>query len=646
VSRVLRFLGAASAAAATVVALTASTASAAPAAPPVATDAPAAHPLTGDDLAPWLDGLIPSALRDNQVPGAVVVVVKDGKAILSRGYGMADVHDRTPVDPARTLFRVASISKTLTWTAVMQLVENGQVDLDGNINDYLDFTVDGRNGEPITIRHLMTHTAGFEEMIYSPFLDDPSDLIPLERFVKRFTPERIHAPGTTPAYSNYGAALAGYIVQRVSGMPFDDYMDRKVLAPLGMTSSTFRQPLPTALDKAVAHGYRTATEPAQPFEYIWDAPAGSLSATGRDMGRFMVEHLGNERPRGGALLEAKTATLMHRTIRREFPDLNGMALGFYEANNNGHEVLAHSGDLTYFHSDMNLYLDDDVGIFVSYNGAGNDATDIRRDLMAEFGDRYFPGPATDPSPGASTAREHADEVAGSYLSSRRPESSFIKAGNLVGQVQLRPAGDGSLTVTGFDPPFVEIKPYLWRQVGSDVLLAVKSQPGQPPRIGVSLGSGIIVFERLPAYASTVVRGTAIIGSLALLALTLLSWPASAIIRRRCRVTYRSGTREHLAIVLRRVASALVLVSAAAWVPIFLDAMQGAAIADGRVLFTQILAVASCGIATILALASLAAVRYPLSSSFRLFTTLAWTAGLTFLLTQFLDLNLLRVGTGF
>jgi hypothetical protein len=163
---------------------------------------------------------------------------------------------------------------------------------------------------------------------------------------------------------------------------------------------------------------------------------------------------------------------------------------------------------------------------------------------------------------------------------------------------------------------------------------------------VSLGSGIIVFERLPAYASTVVRGTAIIGSVALLALTLLSWPASAMIRRRYRVTYQWGTRERLAIILRRVASALVLVSTVAWVPIFLDAMEGAAIADGRVLCTQILSVAGCGIATILALASLAAVRYHLSSSFRVFTTLAWTATLAFLLTQFLDLNLLRVGTGF
>jgi CubicO group peptidase (beta-lactamase class C family) len=296
VNRALRFLGAASAAAATMVALLAPAVSAAPAAPSVRTDVPAAHPLTGDDLAPWLDGLIPGALRNNAVPGAVIVVVKDGKAILSRGYGMADVRDRTPVDPARTLFRVASISKTFTWTAVMQLVEVGKVDLDGNINEYLDFRIDGRNGAPITIRHLMTHTAGFEEMGNAPFLDDPADLITLERFVKQFTPERIYGPGTTPAYSNYGAALAGYIVQRVSGLSFDDYMDQKVLAPVGMTSSTFRQPLPAAFDKSVARGYQTATEPGRPFEYIWDAPAGSLSATGLDMGRFMVEHLGNENP--------------------------------------------------------------------------------------------------------------------------------------------------------------------------------------------------------------------------------------------------------------------------------------------------------------------------------------------------------------
>src|SRR5947199_115037 len=176
----------------------------------------AAHALTKEDVEAWLDGFTPYALQRGDVAGAVVVVVKDGQVLLAKGYGYADVVARKPVDPERTLFRAGSVSKLFTWTAVMQLVEQGKLDLDADINTYLDFKIPSRNGKPVTLRNLMTHTPGFDETIRALILNDTHYLKPLGEALRRWVPPRVTAAGSTPAYSNYGAALAGYIVEHVS----------------------------------------------------------------------------------------------------------------------------------------------------------------------------------------------------------------------------------------------------------------------------------------------------------------------------------------------------------------------------------------------------------------------------------------------
>ena len=192
-------------------------------------------------------GFVPYALAAGDIAGAVVVVVKDGAVLVQKGYGHADVEARTPVDPAATLFRPGSVSKLFTWTAVMQLVEQGKLDLDADVNQYLDFEIPARDGTPVTLRQAMTHTTGFEEQIRALITADPDEITPLGDALKYWVPERIHVPGATPAYSNYATALAGYIVERVSGESFDDYIERHSFQPLGMDRSSFRQPLPAPL---------------------------------------------------------------------------------------------------------------------------------------------------------------------------------------------------------------------------------------------------------------------------------------------------------------------------------------------------------------------------------------------------------------
>src|ERR1700734_1379368 len=276
-------------------------------APPAAAPAgaPAAVPLTADDLNAWLDGYMPYALHTGDIAGAVVAVVKDGQIVTERGYGYSDVAQRTPVDPKLTLFRPGSVSKLVTWTAVMQLVEQGKIDLDTDVNGYLDFKIPPREGKPVTMRHLMQHVAGFEEQAKGIISEDPK-APGFEALLKQWVPQRVFAPGSTPAYSNYGASLAGYMVQRVSGESFDSYVEKHIFQPLEMQHSSFRQPLPADLAPLMSKGYKLASEAAHPFEIIGPAPAGAMSSPAEDMAHFMIAHLQNGEYHGNRILSAAT----------------------------------------------------------------------------------------------------------------------------------------------------------------------------------------------------------------------------------------------------------------------------------------------------------------------------------------------------
>ncbi|HYL70352.1 MAG TPA: serine hydrolase domain-containing protein, partial [Candidatus Dormibacteraeota bacterium] len=300
---------------------------------------PQAAALTAADLNAWLDGYLPYALKTGDIAGCVVAVVKDGQILTERGFGFADVEKRAPVDPKLTLFRPGSVSKLLTWTAVMQQVEQGKIDLDADVNRYIDFKIPARDGKPVTMRELMQHTAGFEEQAKGIISEDPK-APGMEALLKQWVPTRVFAPGTTPAYSNYGASLAGYIVERLSGEKFDDYIDRHILEPLDMKHSSFRQPLPKELEPLMSKGYPAASQPPRAFEIVGPAPAGSLSSSGEDMAHFMIAHLQNGEYKGNRILEPETAEMMHNSPLTVLPPLNRMELGFFETNINGREVIA------------------------------------------------------------------------------------------------------------------------------------------------------------------------------------------------------------------------------------------------------------------------------------------------------------------
>jgi CubicO group peptidase (beta-lactamase class C family) len=557
----------------------ASAATATPAAPtnPIAATAPATPsaeatpaPLTAQDVNAWLDGYMPYALRSGDIAGAVVVVVKDGQVLTERGYGYSDVAARTPVDPKLTLFRPGSVSKLLTWTAVMQLVEQGKIDLDADVNQYLDFKIPVRDGKPVTMRNLMQHTAGFEEQAKGIMSDDPKSL-QFEALLKKWVPTRVFAPGTTPAYSNYGASLAGYIVQRLSGESFDDYMDKHLFAPLDMKYSTFRQPLPPNLEPLMSKGYQLASDPPKKFEFVGPAPAGSLSSPGEDMAHFMIAHLQNGEYHGNRILRAETAETMHNSPLTLLPPLNRMELGFFETNINGREVIAHLGDTQNFHTSLHLFLKDGVGFYVSFNSLGKKgaAGGLRGALFDDFADRYFPIAETIKGIDPATSASDAAKMQGSWGNSRASQSSFVSVIGLFGQTKMGTNAKGELVtpLKGLNEKprhWVETAPFVWRDTGSHERLAAKVQDGQPVRFSIDGISPFMVFERVPWYEDAAWLLPAFYASVAALLLTALFWPINAVVRRRYGATLALDPNSLTAYRLGKVGAIAILAGLAVW----------------------------------------------------------------------------------
>lgn len=509
---------------------------------PVAAEIPApdgVHAMTKTDVDAWLDGFMPYALESGGIVGAVVVVVKDGEILTSRGFGYADLETKTPVDPARTLFRPGSISKLFTWTAIMQLAEQGKIDLDADVNAYLDFEIPDTFDEPITVRHLLTHTPGFEEAVKRLIIKDADAFIGLEEYVKSSLPTRVFPPGTTPAYSNYGTALAGYIVQRVSGVSFDEYIEQNIFAPTGMIHSTFRQPLPDEFAGGMSAGYRNVADgEGKHFELVTPAPAGSLSATGEDMGRFMIAHLND----GGPLLQPETAQLMQTSVDQHAPPLNAMALGFYEQDINGVRSVGHGGDTAFFHSDLRLFLDKDAGLFISMNSAGNGGLGtllLRENLASNFAQRYFAEARSAAEQKLETARAHGEMVAGVYESSRASIGDFLALTRYLGQMKITLDEDGDLLTPLGETVWRwrEVEPFVWRKVGGHERLAVvMSDEGKVERVTFEPLSPIITYLPPPWHRSSVILNPLLMTGLAVLLLTVVLWPVRAIVR------WRYGTR--------------------------------------------------------------------------------------------------------
>ena len=343
------------------------------------------------ELEAFIDGIMSAHLEGNHIAGATISVVKDGQLFFTRGYGYANFKSKSPVLPDRTMFRPGSVSKLFTWTAVMQLYEQGKLDLNADVNTYLkEFLIPATFPQPITLNNLLSHTPGFEERGTGMAARKPEDLMPLGKWLAANMPARVRPPGELTSYSNYGTSLAGYIVGVVSGIPFEQYIEENIFKPLGIEHSTFRQPLPEALAANMSTGYtyKNGAFKEEKFELLNGmAPAGALSACATDMARFMIAHLQNGAYGDARILKEETARFMHSRLFGHDPRINGNAHGFWEFAYNDLHLIEHGGDTIYFHSQLALIPDKNVGWFISYNTSPGES---REQLFHALLNRFYP----------------------------------------------------------------------------------------------------------------------------------------------------------------------------------------------------------------------------------------------------------------
>jgi len=492
-------------------------------------DHPATHTLDSADLEAFFDGILPMQLERSDIAGASVLVMKDGNVLLQKGYGYADVKAKRPVDPATTIFRLASISKLFTWVSVMQFVEQGKLNLDADVNQYLDFHIRSAphsvSDKPITLRNLMTHTGGFEESISNILLTDPKKAVTLRDVLIQNQPKRIFPPGEVPAYSNYGVGLASYIVQRASGEPFEQYVAEHIFRPLGMNHSSFYQPLPKDLEKLPSEGYRgNTTKPTVGFEIFNPVGAGGISSTATDMGRFGSALLNGGTLDGKQILKPETLAMMWTPQFQANNQLPPICMGFYQEWRNGLRWIGHEGDLIAFHSLFFVEPTQKLVLFVSYNSAGG-GDQPRPEIIRFFSDRYFAG-APQPAFLKDLPKEMKD-IAGTYQTTRRADSTKLAPGNLFGQRTVSVDKDGMLHVENSkDLRGHAVK---WKAIGKDLwqaedeqakLFAIRDGNGKVVR--VAGGFAGVQMQRVPWYENAMLVMPAAGCSLAILALVVLA----------------------------------------------------------------------------------------------------------------------------
>ena len=487
------------------------------------------HELTSADLEAFFDGIIPLQLERSDVAGASVLVMKDGQLLLQKGYGYSNFKDKKPVDPNTTIFRLASISKLFTWVAVMQLQEQGKLDLDTDINQYLDFQIRPAFGRPITIRNLMTHTGGFEEAVRDIILvngkQQPDQVPSLRHFLIHNQPRRVFPPGIVPGYSNYGVGLGSYIVQRISGQPFEQYVADHIFAPLGMTHSTFFQPPPKDLESLPSEGYRgnTSKDPVG-FEIFNPVGAGGISSTAADMGRFGLALLNGGEFDGHRILKPESLAKMYTPQFRASDRMPALGMGFYQTWRNDLRWIGHEGDLIAFHSLFFLERSQNLILFVSFNSAGG-AGKARPELVQMFTDRYFP--SNTPQKFITMSQEDLKSVEGAYQSTRRADSTKTRLINLFSQRTASLDKEGVLTIG--DVKDLRGHTIKWKPVAQDLFQQVD---GQRRLFAIRDGSGKVIrlaydfpgvqAERIKWYDASSFVYALCVGSVVILAAVILA----------------------------------------------------------------------------------------------------------------------------
>jgi len=425
--------------------------------------------MSNEEIEVLTDRIVEKYIGD-KIPGATIAIIANNEIALLKGYGVSDIETNSPISPTNTIMEAGSLSKLFVWTAIMQLVEQGKINLDTDVheylpNDFLDLSFD----TPITITHLLTHTAGFEERSELIFTFDTKNIIPLEEYVsKKYAPKQAYVPGTIVSYSNYGTDLAGYIIERISGQPFHTYMEEHIFKPLQMNNSYFETDYSTISNlienKSTGYVLNKQTFIVAPTFYVNDAPAGALQTTAEDMSLFMLAHMNKE---NNPLFEnPKTLEQMHTTLYSLDEILPVNAYGFWESLYGGRRTIGHGGNTPAFTANFIMETEQANGVIVLTNVASESSG-----LISELTTTFI---------GASeipivdyTQDSHVMDVIGNYRSSRTIESKFPKImySLIASDYSISENNSGGITLRvpsqGINIDYVEVSPYLFVRVDNE-----------------------------------------------------------------------------------------------------------------------------------------------------------------------------------
>ncbi|MGY6410810.1 MAG: serine hydrolase domain-containing protein [Alkalilacustris sp.] len=502
-----------------------------------------AWPGRAEQLAAHVDGLVGGLMAADQVPGAIVAVVS-GDDVVLRGYGSVDLEAGIPAGPDDVRFEIGSITKLFTWLAVMMLEEAGQLDLHADVAGYLPgFDIPGET--PLTLAQLMSHRPGFEE---SYRLFDPAlGALPRRAALAASAPAQVMPRGAVTAYSNWGVALAGQIVEEVAGVPFEDFLQDRILIPLGMHDTTYGEATARPDQPPLASSYRVQAGVAHPAFRVdlgSFGPAGTAASTAADMARFLRFLMGDGELDGVWLLRPETMARMRTRLYDDAHKGAGIAHGFQARPMFGTEVFGHAGGLNEFLSNLVFLPEIGAGVFISQNGgAGATLPFVGADLIlarlaAEAG---LQAPPPQPVPDAA---DRAQDVAGGYIPNRR---AFTGPGQLLAALEastVTALPDGAIlvpapilgTMLRHDP----IAPDIWQSAAGDRVAVIRDDAGRVVRLVDS--SGAFTHERVRlATSPAVLAGT--LGLAAVLALTTL---LGLIWRRGLQGGGRAGTAAALA----------------------------------------------------------------------------------------------------
>ncbi len=450
--------------------------------------------LNSSSVSNFFDDFVPTYINEMNMAGMTISAVQNDTILFSKGYGYANIEQNKLVDSNRTLFRIASISKVITMIGIMQLVEQGLIDLHVDLNSYLSsFQIPETFSEPITLYHLLTHSTGFEDIPMMIYKDSDGIPLSLEEICKINLPKRIRPPGSILSYSSYTITFVGFLIEAITSQAFEKYINEHIFIPLGMNSSTFIQPIPSHLEENLAQGYAYKDGNFYPKKspISSNRPAGAVSSTALDLGKFMLAILNNGTYNGIELLKSETIDLILSKQISYFPEMPSVCFTFWEDYSYGQRILIHTGDRNYFHSKMMLFPELNFGLFFSFNTWDQDkystaeiatAYKLQWDFGQKFLEYFFSNESTIISSNSINGGEsRLKEVVGTYRITVFPfdnigKSLFLFAySNSV--FKLTANENRTLNFNGIT--LIETSPYIYQSFDGQYLIGfIKDENGK------------------------------------------------------------------------------------------------------------------------------------------------------------------------